>query len=293
MNFITFCGIPYILLKGNKEDWKWIYENIDQLNKYGLEDWVKSLEPILEKIYKSYDNEIDYEFWKSIYKWNEESGGNKVSGWITNFFPYFYINEISVVKNREISNKVLKSDNDCNYLMDYEPKGFIANRFPSGLSTVNFNWINNCVPDHPSENCDTFNMALIGGFIGIKQDTNKMVLEPLISYAIQDLNKKVDVKTVNETIIDNIVCRERRTYSIPDSNYVFIIVEEMPIFKPEINKNAQEGLNYLREFLKTTCSGYSIGCKVFVSFIIDEEGNVICSKIVRGYSNEIDQKALE
>ena len=41
------CGIPNITLTGTPEDWQKVLEKTQQLEKYGMSDWIKSLTPIL------------------------------------------------------------------------------------------------------------------------------------------------------------------------------------------------------------------------------------------------------
>ncbi len=78
--------------------------------------------------------------------------------------------------------------------------------------------------------------------------------------------------------------------SDPNKETVFMIVEQMPEFpggeqalRDFIVKNVQ----YPEEAKKAGISG-----KVFVNFVIDENGKVIMCKVVRGVSPLLDQEAL-
>jgi len=96
------CNFPYIILEGKLEDWESILNKTKDLSKYNLEEWVKSLEPILLKIIETKKGKIDKNFWKKIlypekidekieigmyeYKTIKVDG---IEGWLLKFFPYF------------------------------------------------------------------------------------------------------------------------------------------------------------------------------------------------------------
>ena len=82
------CGIPTITLEGTKEDWQLIYNQLDNLNQFGLQEWVKELKPVIQEFINTYDQKTNQKFWSSIYKDASEYGAFYVSGWIIKFFPY-------------------------------------------------------------------------------------------------------------------------------------------------------------------------------------------------------------
>jgi TonB family protein len=74
---------------------------------------------------------------------------------------------------------------------------------------------------------------------------------------------------------------------------VFIIVEEPAAFKKDSDLNTfrkwvQDNVVLPDEVVKAGISG-----KVFVQFVVDEEGNVINEKILRGVTEKIDQMVIE
>lgn len=221
-DFYTFCGIPYIILQGKPSDWKWIADNLDFFNSYDLGFWVNRLKPTLNKIYQSSQGSYDIDFWKSIYKWHEASGGNIINGWIADFFLYtkqsnkYRINELLL-----ISQDSLMAEASDKHIM---PRGIHGNEFPSGLSKVDFTW------NHLVEPIDTFEMSLFAGFTGINQNRNTLELKPEISYAIVD-QKSERFESDNITIID------KHQPSCNSFLYHAMGINQTPIFHPDTNYN--------------------------------------------------------
>lgn len=92
------CGIPNITLTGTPEDWQKVLEKTQQLEKYGMSDWIKSLTPILTEFVNASQGEPDQAFWQGMVKKErpDELIGNKVcdvrkptvlDGWMLKLFP--------------------------------------------------------------------------------------------------------------------------------------------------------------------------------------------------------------
>ncbi len=182
--FMTLCGIPEIEIRGTIEDYKKIIDALEELKKYNLDWWINNIIPSINKIIQTLKGENNLEFWNSIYKENNESGGPFVTGWIADFFPYLKINiaeengiidqsQQSISKDlitRTIHIKDLSLDDD-NYkihkvqiknprLMNSNYCKLKLDNFPSGLSVVPFKWK---YLDKELE------MNFVSGFIGIKE----------------------------------------------------------------------------------------------------------------------------
>jgi len=166
-DFVTMCGIPEITILGKTSDWQWIVDNVSKFDKFGLSWWTKEMIPILKQFRNASENKIDKNFWQSIYKVNDNSGGPYISGWIVKFFPYVLDYEHNMVKNR---------------FLDKEPtdefRGLGLPNFPSGYSKVDFVW------DYQIEN-KSFNMEFIAGFVGLIKDKNGN-LKAEINWAVRE-----------------------------------------------------------------------------------------------------------
>ena len=57
------CGIPKVKLIGSSDDWAQLIEKTKKLAEFELEQWISSLIPVLEKILKAYEGEVDTVFW--------------------------------------------------------------------------------------------------------------------------------------------------------------------------------------------------------------------------------------
>ena len=92
------CGIPSITLKGTPEDWQKVLEKTKQLEKYGMNDWIKSLKPILTEFVNASQGKPNQAFWQGMVKKEnpDELVGDKVcdlrtptilDGWMLKLFP--------------------------------------------------------------------------------------------------------------------------------------------------------------------------------------------------------------
>jgi hypothetical protein len=93
------CGIPSITLTGTPDDWQSILDRTRKLSAYGIDWWVKDLEPILTEFVKASKGKPDVNFWKSIVKkyrpgetrglsCGMDRGSTKFDGWFLKLMPY-------------------------------------------------------------------------------------------------------------------------------------------------------------------------------------------------------------
>ncbi|MGQ8335232.1 energy transducer TonB [Sunxiuqinia sp. A32] len=76
----------------------------------------------------------------------------------------------------------------------------------------------------------------------------------------------------------------------PNENGVYSIVEKLPEYPggvEAIKKFISENVNFPEDAKKAKISG-----KVFVSFIVDEKGNIDNAKIAKGVSESLNKEAL-
>ena len=185
-----------------------------QFDKFGLSFWTKNLYPILDKIYESSNGNIDNKFWKSIYKWDSESGGNTVTGWIIRFFPY-----LGEESNKHL-NPYLSTDIDSAQIRNnFSLWGLHGSSFGSGISSCDFEW----------DYFKTFyRMQFCAGFIGISQNKLDMTLRPEINWFIAHKyipkKKEVDYNTYDTTDYSN--------WTFADKNFPRYETEFIGVYPP-------------------------------------------------------------
>ena len=164
------CGIPEVIFAGTVEDWQEIYHRVLQLAKYDLNWWVDRLLPICQEWIKTAKGQPSLEFWRAVYMPEEAYGSNLITGWLGDLFPYLREDtaQAPTLKNSLLSRKrhqfIVK-------------EGVSLERLPSGLSQVPL-LLKNGQAEIP--------LQLLGGFIGVKQESDSGILQPELGWAVQD-----------------------------------------------------------------------------------------------------------
>lgn len=176
----SLCGIPQITLEGSQQDWKDLKTYAQEFTKYGLDWWVKELNPIFEEFIAASVGKVNKQFWNSIYMINpNEEGclGQRANGWSYKFFPYiktcFECDEgIAFMKNPILGNK---TSTKITFM-----------ELPNGISAVSFEW---SLPNGGKQN-----MQLVAGFMGYTMTEETYLVRPYIHWAVlkQVPNKKND-----------------------------------------------------------------------------------------------------
>ena len=169
------CGIPRITLRGTPEDWQKVLEKTRKLGIGGLEEWTKSLEPILTEFIRTAEGEPDRTFWKDIVKRQPvdelEGGGcsnkkpTKLDGWFLKLFP----------------NEDGKTPDEIYHTQDmpaeYVRVGFKYDEIDSELGTVK----------------NEVDMELWAGFVGAIEDTLTNTIIPKIGWLVRRAESDTDV----------------------------------------------------------------------------------------------------
>lgn len=119
-----------------------------------------------------------------------------------------------------------------------------------------------------------------------------IVLSTVPAMNLQAANQAGDIETVidnKETL--NIEMEEEKENIELRAEQIFSIVEQMPEFPQgyeELSKYLKSNLQYPQEAREMKISG-----KVFISFIVEENGNITNAKILRGIGGGCDEAALE
>ena len=96
------CGIPYLILEGNAEDYKKIIKKVKDLSKYKFEWYINRIIPHIEKMVEAKEGKVDVDYFKNMIQSKEKTeyisrpsgmGGDDykvdhLSGWFINFFAY-------------------------------------------------------------------------------------------------------------------------------------------------------------------------------------------------------------
>lgn len=120
------------------------------------------------------------DFWESIYKYDSFSGGDAVTGWIAAFFPYLKDDTGSpTIKNMDVAEggaalqRLLIGEWDTSKLFDgIEPQNFPS----SGMSRAPFTW---------EYHWRRYQMELLGGFVGVSQDSKTFTVRPEIGWVVR------------------------------------------------------------------------------------------------------------
>jgi len=95
--FYTICGIPFITLKGNPEDWRRLSEKICILKEFNLSVWYGWLKPIISEFVRAASGVPNKLFWKQIVMITPPEyistvsrcipNDDEVNGWCVVMFP--------------------------------------------------------------------------------------------------------------------------------------------------------------------------------------------------------------
>lgn len=111
---------------------------------------------------------------------------------------------------------------------------------------------------------------------------------------LEIVEEEVNQETEVEIITHEVFVEEE----IEDEAQIFVIVEEMPIFRPDICKNTKEGELELYKYIYSSirypviAQENGITGRVYVNFIVGKDGRVSSARILRGVDPSLDQEAL-
>ena len=149
------CGIPYILLEGNLEDWKKILEKLKSLSKCGF--YTDPIEKDIIEIINTKEGKINLDFWRKIIMETKgivyETKGcmdveverELITGWILDFYD---------------ETKVKKED----------------------LKDLSEEVINAPVTIKEEQSGETKNAIIYAGIRDLKQDPITYIIEPIVDY---------------------------------------------------------------------------------------------------------------
>ncbi len=312
---VELCGIPEITLEGTVEDWKKVKEKTNELKKYDLAWWIDELNPILEEFVHTAEGKENQEFWQHIYKYrmlsNRDCGESPelITGWITKFFPYLKLrqtNDNLLEKNSFLSSK--------NTNVIPVKLGFHIWEFPTSISSAKIKFIPLLKPAK--------NMEFIAGMIGISQNSQTFALKPEINWAVlENLPEKKEGEGIEYPELESeINLLPKTTDTIFVNHEVDTLVNvPVPIVIPKkyeekndtitdidrniftvVRKNAEPkgGMIDFNSYLSNnliypeSAKKEKIEGKVYLQFVVNEDGSLTDFRVVKGIGGGCDEEAL-
>lgn len=161
------CGIPTVTLTGTPQDWQRVLDKTRQLKQYGLNEWIQSLEPILQEFVHAAEGTPDQKFWKGMVKKHRvkelygsgcgSDAPTKLDGWMLKLFP----------------------DKDGK-TFDYVTKN---HHMPTERVRVNFKHI--VMEPVQGDTISETNMELMAGFVGIELNSATGAMTPKIGWLVR------------------------------------------------------------------------------------------------------------
>lgn len=178
---MTLCGIPSITLLGTVEDWCAIRVRVERLQGMGLDPWLNALRPVLDEFVSAARGDENRRFWKSFFKLDEGSGGRPVTGWINVLFPYIKMSD----RHGVVTNSGALTPNSYAYRWQGGASRELSRapteaQFGSGLASAPLIW------NYLGE---TIDFEMMGGFVGISQDSATSAVRPAIGWAVGEIRK--------------------------------------------------------------------------------------------------------
>ena len=164
------CGIPSITLRGTKDDWLRIRKRVDVMATFHLDWWTDRLKPICDGFIATAQGTPSQQFWKHVYSPKEMYGGDLITGWVADLFPYV---THPVTNAPTIRNPILTIPRE-NLT---EEDGLSPGKIPIGLSRAPFVLKSGFTVDSKE-------LELVAGFLGVKQQADGGQLEPEIGWAV-------------------------------------------------------------------------------------------------------------
>ncbi len=197
------CGIPSITVTGTADDWVRIRERVDVMSTFHLDWWTDRLKPICDGFIATAQGIPSQQFWKHIYSPKEMYGGDLITGWVADLFPYL---THPITNAPTIRNPILATPRE----KLTERDGLSSAVIPTGLSRAPFT-LKSASTDASKE------LELIAGFLGVRQQADSGQLEPEIGWAVvepelfsQVMNKLVRAGAKNSTSKSLVIDRQDR-----------------------------------------------------------------------------------
>ncbi|MFA8436300.1 MAG: energy transducer TonB [Marinifilaceae bacterium] len=108
-----------------------------------------------------------------------------------------------------------------------------------------------------------------------------------------------DVEATQDEEVDIVMLKDiEEEEETLDEAEIFVIVEEMPLFRPDICKTRKESdvelYRYIYSHIKypAVAQENGISGRVFVKFVVDKDGSVTNVQVIRGVDPSLDKEAV-
>jgi hypothetical protein len=149
------CGIPYILLEGNLEDWKKILEKLKSLSKCGF--YTDPIEKDIIEIINTKEGKINLDFWRKIIMETKET-----------------ITEVKDCMDVEVERDLITG-----WILDFYNKTKVKK---DDINKLNKEVISAPVTVKEIETGETKPGVIDAGIRDLKQDPISFIVEPIVNY---------------------------------------------------------------------------------------------------------------
>jgi len=149
------CGIPYILLEGNLEDWEKILKKLKSLSKFGF--YIKDIEKDIKEIINTKKGKINLDFWRKIIMETKRT-----------------ITEVRGCMPVEVERELITG-----WILDFYNRTEVKKE---DLKDLNEEVINAPVSITEGKSGETKSAVIYAGIRDLKQDPITYIVEPIVNY---------------------------------------------------------------------------------------------------------------
>lgn len=222
---ITMCGFPSITLSGTPDDWRKIYNRVDGFSKFGLEDWIAELKPVLQEFVDASEGNPNIAFWKSFYKTIRVYDVHVISGWILKFYPY--IKGFKDGYDTYEPNPYVKGS-------DYLLSNIGSESLPKGYKRTKIDWVRG--PEQEVKD----SLLLHSGFLGILQNAETGAIQPNITWVITSRIKTH--KSVQYSMFRHDIPKDTHSHAKRWNPEVVTKADINPVYKPDMHDSFEIGV---------------------------------------------------
>lgn len=171
------CGFPSITLEGAVSDWDRLCQKVELLAEYDIDWWVDALRCVTKTFADAARGNVDLDVWGDMYKQESHYMASEVNGWIFKLVPYVKGKNLSLTLKNPL---IVHESNISPEESEIKPPYLDTDMLPSGVAQVPFT----LHEVHPTGTI-TWYLQMLGGFIGVQQDSETFALRPRLGWAVR------------------------------------------------------------------------------------------------------------